>query len=85
MSNTKILIFFILLLCNTSYATDSCLVKDSNGKLIYNKDSKKKCILIRTIDSNTRNKLTNEGLEDIIGKGCGTDNFIYTFKFFVLI
>ena len=63
-----------LLLPSTSYANnnnnDSCLTKDSNGNIIYNKKSNKKCILLRTIDSNTRNKLTNEGLESINGKSC---------------
>ena len=61
-----ILLSITLLLSSTSYANnnnDSCLTKDSNGNIIYNKNSNKKCILLRTIDSNTRNKLTNEGLE----------------------
>ena len=70
------ILFFISSYSNSYSETDysnSCLIRDSNGKLIYNKDSNKKCILIRTIDSNTRNKLSNEGLEDIIGKGCTFD------------
>ena len=68
-----ILLSITLLLSSTSYANnnnDSCLTKDSNGNIIYNKNSNKKCILLRTIDSNTRNKLTNEGLESINGKSC---------------
>ena len=74
-----LLLFNILILNNNSYANNIyCITKDEKGNIIYNKNSKKKCKLIKVIDSTKKNILTEKGEQNINGKPCvltSSDNY----------
>ena len=62
----------LLFIPNPTYASDNtyCITKDSEGNIIYNKNSKNKCKLLKVLESNKKNELTQKGIENINGKPC---------------